>query len=541
MTITKYTLSDTQLDEGGNAVAGATVYVQLCDKRGLVTDGYRTPITDHFTDGTVASIGEAATADSNGAWSVDIPTNLDGIKDRRYLVQVYHPTTNAELVREIIQMPDRNVGLYEVADSTAVDPTPQTEAAKQADYAEEWAQNPEDTPVSTAAGGDGSTDRSSLHWSEKSREWAETPYNTDVPAGSPGDRSALHYQATAKDWATTEADVPSASGGDGTLLGAKGYSLLAKDWAQKLGSAVAAGLYSAREWAIGSATRGTAGGGSSKDWATLKGQAVDGAEYAAAEYATGGLSAHGGSAKSWAQKVGSAVVTGLYSAREWAIGTVTRGTADGGSARDWATLKGQTVDDTEHAAAEYATGDLEGHGGSAKAWAQDASSPDGSTSKSSKGWAGVSEAWAEGTEPGGPGTKASKTWAAESEQSALDAEASTQRVDLLGALEFALDQVGQTVRESLRQGAAIDGQVEDLYLVLAAIEQALDLSGQTARQVNGGRVSLRGGSLADPALTIGTAKVYSSAADTLSIGIGDSEVARFTSAGLTVYGTVTEV
>ena len=472
MTITKYTLSDTQLDEGGNAVAGATVSVQLCDKRGLVTDGYRTPITDHFTDGTVASIGEAATADSNGAWSVDIPTNLDGIKDRRYLVQVYHPTTNAELVREIIQMPDRNVGLYEVADSTAVDPTPQTEAAKQAGYAEEWAQNPEDTPVSTGAGGDGSTDRSSLHWSEKSREWAETPYNTDVPAGSPGDRSALHYQAAAKDWATTEADVPSASGGDGTLLGAKGYSLLAKDWAQKLGSAVAAGLYSAREWAIGSATRGTAGGGSSKDWATLK---------------------------------------------------------------------GQTVDDTEYAAAEYATGDLEGHGGSAKAWAQDASSPDGSTSKSSKGWAGVSEAWAEGTEPGGPGTKASKTWAAESEQSALDAEASTQRVDLLGALEFALDQVGQTVRESLRQGAVIDGQVEDLYLVLAATEQALDLSGQTARQVNGGRVSLRGGSLADPALTIGTAKIYSSAADTLSIGIGDSEVARFTSAGLTVYGTLTEV
>ena len=155
-------------------------------------------------------------------------------------------------------------------------------------------------------------------------------------------------------------------------------------------------------------------------------------------------------------------------------------------------------------------------------------------------FATLSQTWATGTEPAGAGTLSSREEADRAEAAKVAAEASTQRVDLLGALEFALDQVGQTVRESLRQGAVVDGQVEDLYLVLAAIEQALDLSGQTARQVNGGRVSLRGGSLADPALTIGTAKIYSSAADTLSIGIGDSEVARFTSAGLTVYGTVTE-
>jgi len=47
--------------------------------------------------------------------------------------------------------------------------------------------------------------------------------------------------------------------------------------------------------------------------------------------------------------------------------------------------------------------------------------------------------------------------------------------------------------------------------------------------------------LADPALRIGTAGIYSAAADTLSIVIAGSEVARFTASGLTVYGLVTEV
>jgi hypothetical protein len=65
--------------------------------------------------------------------------------------------------------------------------------------------------------------------------------------------------------------------------------------------------------------------------------------------------------------------------------------------------------------------------------------------------------------------------------------------------------------------------------------------GQVAGQVNGGRATLEGGTLADPALRIGTAGIYSAAADTLSIAIAGSEVARFTASGLTVYGLVTEV
>jgi len=152
----------------------------------------------------------------------------------------------------------------------------------------------------------------------------------------------------------------------------------------------------------------------------------------------------------------------------------------------------------------------------------------------SEDFATLSQTWATGTEPAGAGTLSSREEADRAEAAKVAAEASTQRVDLLGALEFALDLSGQLTREAERVESLTDPLV-------ALLELALDQAGQVTRQVNGGRVLLRGGSLADPALTIGTAKIYSSAADTLSIGIGDSEIVRVTSAGLTLYGTLTEV
>lgn len=66
------------------------------------------------------------------------------------------------------------------------------------------------------------------------------------------------------------------------------------------------------------------------------------------------------------------------------------------------------------------------------------------------------------------------------------------------------------------------------------------LLGQLARQVDGGRIALAGGSLDDPALRIGTASVYSAAADTLSVAVAGVERLRITTSGITVFGTVTE-
>lgn len=108
------------------------------------------------------------------------------------------------------------------------------------------------------------------------------------------------------------------------------------------------------------------------------------------------------------------------------------------------------------------------------------------------------------------------------------------------ALDDALGQlaaiVGQVYEEVDRLSVAQEGDVYTLRTLL----EALSLIGQLADQINGGQVALRGGSLADPALRIGTAGIYSSAADTLSVAIAGVERLRVTASGITVYGTVTE-
>lgn len=108
---------------------------------------------------------------------------------------------------------------------------------------------------------------------------------------------------------------------------------------------------------------------------------------------------------------------------------------------------------------------------------------------------------------------------------------------LTGAVGQVAAILGQTQREVDRLSLAQEGGIYTLTTLL----EALSVLGQISDQVNGGQVALRGGTLADPALRIGTVGVYSSAADTLSIAIAGSEVARFTASGLTVYGTITEV
>ncbi|WP_296763684.1 hypothetical protein [Sediminimonas sp.] len=103
----------------------------------------------------------------------------------------------------------------------------------------------------------------------------------------------------------------------------------------------------------------------------------------------------------------------------------------------------------------------------------------------------------------------------------------------LGTLSAAF---GQAYREIER----LSGSQEANTITTLALFNLAAALGQVSDQVNGGRTELTGGSLDAPALRIGTVGIYSSAADTLSIAIGGTEVVRFTSAGLTVYGTVTQ-
>ena len=115
------------------------------------------------------------------------------------------------------------------------------------------------------------------------------------------------------------------------------------------------GVYSSKEWAVGSHSGNT--DGSSKQWA------LGGGSFAS----------------------GTAVSGSDYSAKEHAVGT----TVSTGSAKQWATKDSTAVASSLFSAKEYASGTAEGSGGSAKAWATDTSAPDGvSGSKSAKTWAG---------------------------------------------------------------------------------------------------------------------------------------------------------
>ena len=198
------------------------------------------------------------------------------------------------------------------------------------------------------------------------------------------------YKLEAQDWATKENGVvntytDNVANSDGTEYSAKEYAVgttvatgSSKDWASQDTTAVASGLFSAKEYASGS----SATGGTAKEWAQKSDGAVD-TEFSAKAYAsvTGSNAPTDGSAKEWATTTG-AQVDSDYSAKEYAIGTTAT------SAKSYATTTGSAVTGSEYSAKEWALGDLTTTGGSAKAWAVDTSSPDGTTTKSAKTWAG---------------------------------------------------------------------------------------------------------------------------------------------------------
>ena len=198
------------------------------------------------------------------------------------------------------------------------------------------------------------------------------------------------YKLEAQDWATKENGVvntytDNVANSDGTEYSAKEYAVgttvatgSSKDWASQDTTAVASGLFSAKEYASGS----SATGGTAKEWAQKSDGAVD-TEFSAKAYAsvTGSNAPTDGSAKEWATTTG-AQIDSDYSAKEYAIGTTAT------SAKSYATTTGSAVTGSDYSAKEWALGDLTATGGSAKAWAVDTSSPDGTTTKSAKTWAG---------------------------------------------------------------------------------------------------------------------------------------------------------
>ena len=169
MAITTYELSGVAHGADGQPQAGLEIAVQL------VTLDER-PTADYFPGvGEQLPILITTTSDSNGAWSVDIPSNLDGNQDLRYRVVTRDATSKQAIGRGgLIQMPRAAATFSALVDGTAVTPTPESAAAPEVAKARAWALTAEDTLVPASAGGNESDEYSSLHHSAKAAKRATT-------------------------------------------------------------------------------------------------------------------------------------------------------------------------------------------------------------------------------------------------------------------------------------------------------------------------------------------------------------------------------
>ena len=154
-------------------------------------------------------------------------------------------------------------------------------------YAEEWANKAEDSLVSVAAGGDGSTEYSSLHHAAKASA------------------SASAASTSASNASTSETNT--------------------QDWAVKTDGIVQSTDYSSKAWAIGgTGVTDTASAGAAKEWATAaEDDLVDGSEYSAKHYSAK-ASAQAIAAAASAAAAAAATSGNLYGT----VTTLTTGTTD---------------------------------------------------------------------------------------------------------------------------------------------------------------------------------------------------------------------
>lgn len=126
-------------------------------------------------------------------------------------------------------------------------------------YAEEWANKTEDVLVSVAAGGNGTTEYSALHWAAK---------------------AAADLVLTNADVVSTNADVVSTN--DDVVL-TNADVVTTTNYATKIDGAVTGTDFSAKAWAVGgTGVTDTASRGAAKEWATeVEDNTVDGSGYSA--------------------------------------------------------------------------------------------------------------------------------------------------------------------------------------------------------------------------------------------------------------------
>jgi hypothetical protein len=107
---------------------------------------------------------------------------------------------------------------------------------------------------------------------------------------------------------------------------------------------------------------------------------------------------------------------------------------------------------------------------------------------------------------------------------------------LVGQLGYLLDQIALETKRNTVQDATFGSYDDGMESATAVLTYAIDLISVVAKAITGGRAAFLGGSAATPAITIGNAGLYQSAADTLSVALAGAEVLRITTTGIKCVG-----
>ena len=121
-------------DSSGALVAHATVTATLSDSAGRTNS-----VSDQTTDGTILASYVKATTNEQGLAELMLVANTLGIRNTRYLVEIYKKDRQITSSRSIVQMPDTDVFLHEIVEAIPVTPVFETSAAVSAAEAEESA------------------------------------------------------------------------------------------------------------------------------------------------------------------------------------------------------------------------------------------------------------------------------------------------------------------------------------------------------------------------------------------------------------------